>query len=247
MYYVCMKICNTRKTLHIGFLAFLSGLVLSCASTAPVAEPQIEDVPQVDDEPPVVEETVPLVEDLPVTEPVVLEPEVPVLDEEPVVEQEPVIVVEEPPAPEVDAVDEEYARSVGDVAVSRDTFIEDKEKILQIISELEVIMKNKNYKAWLSYVDQGSIDYWKLRKNLQKAEKKLPGKGLIKLQDLQKYFEWVFIPARKGRVITEIRYISDNYINAVQIQENDDDIVCYYFNKINGRWLVHIPTNEELQ
>ena len=168
----------------------------------------------------------------------VVEAEKPLVDE-PVVEQPEGVVAE----PTVQAEDDEYSRSVGGISVSRDTFAEDKETILRIISELDVIMKDpgstKSYNAWVGYVDQESVDYWKLRKNLQKAEKRLPVKG-IKLSSLQDYFENVFVPARRGREVSEIRYISDTYIKAIQVQ-GEQDIVYYYFNKINGRWMVHLP------
>ncbi len=161
------------------------------------------------------------------------------LVDEPVVEQPEGVVAE----PTVQAEDDEYSRSVGGISVSRDTFAEDKETILRIISELDVIMKDpgstKSYNAWVGYVDQESVDYWKLRKNLQKAEKRLPVKG-IKLSSLQDYFKNVFVPARRGREVSEIRYISDTYIKAIQVQ-GEQDIVYYYFNKINGRWMVHLP------
>ena len=180
--------------------------------------------------------------------------------EEPAPQPEPTSVLEEPvpvheapePIPVVDApvaeepkTDDEYSRSVGDVQVSRDTFLEDKEKVLKIIAELATIMKNMDYNSWVGYVEPASIDYWKLRKNLQKYEKRLPIKG-IKLKDLQDYFKQVFVPARKGKDVTEIRYISDTYIKAVQVREKQGDLIYYYFNKINGKWMVHLPTNEEL-
>ena len=168
----------------------------------------------------------------------VVKAEKPLVDE-PVVEQPEGVVAE----PTVQAEDDEYSRSVGGISVSRDTFAEDKETILRIISELDVIMKDpgstKSYNAWVGYVDQESVDYWKLRKNLQKAEKRLPVKG-IKLSSLQDYFKNVFVPARRGREVSEIRYISDTYIKAIQVQ-GEQDIVYYYFNKINGRWMVHLP------
>ncbi|WP_294430952.1 hypothetical protein [uncultured Treponema sp.] len=218
-----MKITNFRNTAIclISALSF-AGTAVSCQSTkaeppAPVAE---EPAP-----PPVVEEPAPVVEELP-----------------PVIEQEPEPVIEEPATD-----DDEYSRSVGDVAVSRDAFSEDKEKILSIIAELDNIMKdpasNKSYNAWIGYVAPASIDYWKIRKNLQKAEKKLPVKG-VKLQTLQDYFKLVFVPARRGREVTEIRYISDTYIKAVQVQE-EQITVYYYFNKVDGKWMIHLPTNEE--
>ncbi len=171
----------------------------------------------------------------------------------PVVEEPPVEVAEPEPEPEVPAeepaVDDEYSRSVGEVAVDRDTFAEDKEQVLKIIAELDTVMRSKDYNSWLTYVEKESIEYWMLRKNLQKAEKRLPVKG-IKLRDLKDYFNYVFIPARAGKAVSEIRYISDTYIKAVQVQEPSNGqtaeqvTVYYYFNKINGRWMVHIPPIE---
>ena len=171
----------------------------------------------------------PLVEETPAEPEVAPEPEAPVAEPEP----EPV-------------VDDEYSRSVGDVAVDRDTFIDDKEQVLKIIAELDTVMRSKDYNSWLTYVDKESINYWMLRKNLQKAEKRLPVKG-IKLRELKDYFNYVFLPARAGRTVSEIRYISDTYIKAVQVQgegESEQVTVYYYFNKIDGRWMVHLPPIE---
>lgn len=162
----------------------------------------------------------------------------------PAPKEEPPPVVERPAVSP--RLDDEYSRSIGSVAVSRDAFLEDKEKILRIISELDVIINDMNYNSWITYIDKDSVNYWKLRSNLAKAEKRLPGKGLIKLKDLQDYFKWVFVPARKGKTVTEIRYISDKYINAVQVQQGQEDLICYYFTKSDGRWMVRLPTNEEL-
>lgn len=170
---------------------------------------------------------------------------------EPQVEEQPV----EAPQPEVQnevaaeaptvaaEVDDEYSRSVGDIGVSRDTFEDDKTKILRIIDELAGVMKDMDYKRWLTYVDNESIQYWQQPANLKKAQNRLPVKGL-KLKNLQDYFKYVFVPARSGRTVTEIRYISDTYTKAIQVREKQDDVVYYYFNKIDGFWMVHLPPIE---
>ena len=246
MYDLSMKISKiTNKSFLAVSSVLLPALLFSCGSS------KVEPAAPVVVEEPVVQEVTPP----PAPE---VEPEEVLPVEEPLpVAPEPSPVVEEPepePEPEPD-IDDEYSRSVGTVSVSRDTFAEDKDAVLRVISALAEIMtdssSNKSYNAWLGYVDPNSRDYWKLRKNLQKAEKKLPVKG-IKLQTLQDYFKHVFCPARRGREVTEIRYISDNYIKAVQVQKADKEknkeeqvTVYYYFNKINGEWMVHLPTNEE--
>ncbi|WP_147634886.1 hypothetical protein [Treponema pectinovorum] len=141
---------------------------------------------------------------------------------------------------------DEYSKSVGKVTVSKDTFEADKAEILNIIEKLKRVMADYDYNAWLLYVNNESKIYWSDPANLKKAQSKLPIKGL-KLKNLQDYFKYVFVPSRSGRDITTLRYESESYVKAVQITSNeslDTDekyTVYYYFNKINGRWYLHLP------
>ncbi len=177
------------------------------------------------------------------TEDVPPQPEKTVVAEEKTeAEVQPPVSGEPEKEPVVQTEDDEYSRSVGAVSVSRDTFEEDKNRILKIIEDLSKVMKDMDYKSWLTYVDKESINYYSQPANLKKAQSRLPVKGL-KLNSLQDYFKYVFVPARRDRSVTEIRYISDTYIKAIQVQESQD-IVYYYFNKINGYWMVHIPPIE---
>lgn len=141
-----------------------------------------------------------------------------------------------------DPVEEEYHRSVGELKVSRDTFENDKRIIMKKIDELSLIMADKNYKAWRGYIDSESLTYWGRISNLKKAQSKLPIKGL-QLKTLEDYFKYVFVPSRVGRIITEIRYISDKSVKAIEIEESQD-VVYYYFYKVNGEWMVHLPAND---
>lgn len=144
---------------------------------------------------------------------------------------------EVPPVPS--AEDSEYARSIGEITISKNEFAEDKAAIQAIIKELDVIMKNLDYKKWVTYVDQESISYWSKPVNLKKASSKLPKKGLL-LRNLEDYFRFVFVPSRSGRDVPEIRYATNTYVKAVQFQD-DTDIIYYHFNKIDGQWMVHLP------
>lgn len=141
----------------------------------------------------------------------------------------------QPPSP----IDDEYARSVGNVAVTKDRFVEDKAEILGIIEKLSTVMKEKNYGAWMNLLDEESISYWKQKQNLKKAQARLPIKG-IQLRTMEDYFKYIFIPARQNRTITEIRYISDKYVKAIEMKESVD-YVYYYFNKVDRKWMLHLP------
>ena len=141
-------------------------------------------------------------------------------------------------------VDDEYTRSVKAIEtneiITPDTFAEDKKAILQTISELDWIMKNKDYNSWLNYVTPQSIDYWKQKSHLQAVSARLPG-NRIQLKTLEDYFNWVFRLSRQNARVDEIRYISSKLVKAVQVDGNKDTIY-YQFEKQNGRWLISLDT-----
>ena len=143
-----------------------------------------------------------------------------------------------------DATDDEYLRSIANLdeaeAVSKQEFTDDKNEILEIISELATIMESQDTLAWLKYIDDESKEYYKNPVNLRKAQRKLPNK-LIELKTIEDYFKYVFIPARRNSQIDEIRYISRTHVKAVQIREDMPDAIYYEFKKENGKWLVYIP------
>lgn len=139
-----------------------------------------------------------------------------------------------------DVNQEEFERSTSSVTVTKETFMEDKTVILNIIGDLDQIMQDQNYDGWLNYLDTSSINYWSQRTNLQKAANRLPVKG-IRLTTLEDYFRYVFISSRAGKRVDEIRYDTNNSVKAVQV--NDDiDIVYYNFLKMDGIWKLHLPT-----
>ncbi len=163
--------------------------------------------------------------------------------EEPKEEPKIAEVIPEPVVePEKTEEDKEYERSVAnmDSTVSKEEFAEDKAIILEIIEELDSVMRYANYKKWITYVDDESIRYWSKKQNLQKASSRLPGNGIIRLNTLEDYFKYVFIPARKGRAVDEIRYETPTSVKVVQVNGNMD-IIYYSFYKINNEWKIHLP------
>ena len=151
-----------------------------------------------------------------------------------------VIVISE----EDDGSDDEYLRSIANLdeaeTVSKKEFTDDKNEILEIISELALIMETQNTLSWLNYIDEESKEYYKNPVNLRKAQQRLRDKR-IELKTIEDYFKFVFIPARANRQIDEIRYISKNHIKAVQLNEDMSATIFYEFKKQNGKWLIYIP------
>lgn len=206
-------------------LLFLAGCAATKGTTE-VVEP-VEEVPVPQ------EVQTPAVE----PEPVASEPEIP----EPVA-PEPVVPESEPK--ELTPEEQEFLRSTkaldGELSVSMDTFTKDKKDVLETIAELDQIMKKGDYTRWLTYVSKESKDYWMNAQHLKELEGRLPVKGL-KLSGLRDYFKYIFIPARAGHHVDEIRYVSDTIVKAVQVKEKRD-VVYYTFEKIDGKWLLKLDT-----
>ncbi|MBR4374037.1 MAG: hypothetical protein IKP49_06735 [Treponema sp.] len=115
----------------------------------------------------------------------------------------------------------------------------DKNEINQLISEIDVIMKEKRFDDWLNYIDKKSKAYWSKRSNLKNAQERMPVEG-IELNSLEDFFNHVFIPARENCEIHEVRYISGTQVKCIEIR-NNKDVIIYYLNKTNGKWLISIP------
>lgn len=151
----------------------------------------------------------------------------------------------EPAKVEEQKTDEEYERSVGQIAegdsVTKEEFITDKTEIINIIKDLQKIMDKQDYQAWLKYISKDSIKYYSSPVNIRKANKRLPDKTIV-LNGLEDYFKYVFIPSRKQSQVDEIRYVSKTAVKAVQVQEDGSIFVYYNFVKEEAGWKVKLPT-----
>lgn len=163
------------------------------------------------------------------------------LPKEEVIKEEPQKVEEIVP----EKVNDEFSRSTrqlnGEV-ISQETFTEDKNSLLNIISELSIIMANKDYNEWVKYLSQESILYWRNTSNLATVSKRLPVKGL-RLRTLEDYFKFVFIPSRLNKTVDEIRYVSKSLVKVVKMKAEEDtnhDVIYYTFEKINNKWYLHL-------
>lgn len=206
------------KKIYVLFTIIFGVCLISCGSSP------VEKAPE--PEAPAIEETLidePEVED--VTE---ADDEVELINEE---------------VSQIDEDEEEYIRSTqalsAEELVTKDEFTEDKAEILRIINELQSVMEKEDVEEWLTYVDKNSKSFYSNPSNIRKVQKKLPNKAVI-LNGIGDYFKYVFIPSRKNREITEIRYISKTNTKAVQVKDDGSITIFYQFIKINGKWYVQL-------
>lgn len=225
-------------------LVVLAFFLVACKTTETIAEesPPVKEVSKPN----------PSVQQIVETPAVSQEEKEPAKELETVKQPEPEPEPEPNPAPVEEAlVNEEYLRSISGMEsgeVSRKDFEDDKRKILEIIDELADVMSSYNYDDWLSYIEPNSVKYWQDAKNLANASQRLPVSVRAqlpskRLKTLRDYFSFVFVPARKDRVVDEIRYISPESVKAVDVTA-DSDIIYYNFKKLDGKWFIHLPASD---
>ena len=155
------------------------------------------------------------------------------------------VAVEQPEEKQpVDSVKSEYERSIKQMegtVVTLDEFQRTKKDILQVIAELNKIIKNKDYESWLGYLSPDTKEYWSDPVNLANVATRLPVNG-IKIRNLKDYFNYVFIPARQNSRVEEIRYLSKNTVKAVQPMEKED-LIFYTFENNGENWLLVLDKN----
>ncbi len=202
------------KKIYFIFALLLCFCLVSCGSK-PVAE---DNTPQA----PVEEDVIEVEDDV-----IEIEDDVELINEEVTIETD----------------DDEYIRSTkalsAEELVTKDEFAEDKAEILRIIKELQKVMEKEDVEEWLTYVDTDSKNYYSFPANIRKVQKKLPNKTIV-LNGIGDYFKYVFIPSRKNREITEIRYISKTNTKAVQVNEDGSITRYYQFIKVDGKWYVQL-------
>jgi len=219
--------------------------LISCGTTEQetepeVTEPEITEVIQEEEETEIIETEVEI------EEPVIEDEPEEIQEEEPEIEEEPDEEIDEVEDVEDVVENDEFTRSTNEMneTISFDQFSEDKAAILDKITELDNIMSNFEYENWRKCIEAKSLEYYSNPLNLRKAQKKLPDKS-IQLKGPRDYFKYVFIPSRKMSQVEEIRYISPTYIKAVEVREEEDTtLVYYYFVKEDGKWLVRLPEVE---
>lgn len=241
------------------YTLFISLILYSCVSADNVVSEDIVSPPSEESETELAIEI-----QIPDPEPVSQEPEIPV--PEPVlivpVEEEPEVVTSE--EPEIISVDEdeyidqevifeepelheEYLRSISNlsgeevIVVPPAKFEEDKGQIFIIIEDLDRIMKKKDFDSWYAYLTDESAEYWSNRHNLLELSRYLFSVDDFRFNNIREYFEMFFIPARRGRIVDEIRYVTPEYVKVVQYK-NKTDVIYYFFEKQNGEWKLKLDT-----
>ncbi len=169
-------------------------------------------------------------------------------DEQPVVQEE---AVEEEPAPEpekeaigedevVEAEEETPADEPGVFVVSEEVFTETFQDIENLISDLNGIIRAKNYDSWLTYLTGEYYELYNSHEKLQEiSQQPILQKYGIRLRTLRDYFEYVVVPSRSQAKLDDLIFTDNTHIKAIMLI-NGKRSILYSLEKIDGMWKIGI-------
>lgn len=148
-------------------------------------------------------------------------------------EKKPEPVVQEPVKPEPEP-EEVVIATVGDVSITQKQYTETKSEIEIVVEELNTITQKSNYNGWLQYLSSDYKEYLSTPSVLKEVSEKLPIKG-VKINNLQDYFKYVFVPSRKNVRVDDIQFTTPTRVNVI-MKESGTRLLVYSLEKIGTKW-----------
>ncbi|CEM61535.1 hypothetical protein DWQ65_04245 [Treponema phagedenis] len=165
---------------------------------------------------------------------IAVQPEPEIIQPAPTPEPEP----EPKPEPAVKAQDssEDVVASFGAVTITRKKYDETKCEIEKVVANLNRITSEQNYKEWLEVLSDEYKKVYSQPSVLQSSSESLPIKG-IRLNNLQDYFTYVFVPSRQKIRVDSIEFLSPSKVNVIMNDgKSDRQLLVYKIEKIKNLW-----------
>jgi hypothetical protein len=127
---------------------------------------------------------------------------------------------EQDPPPVPAAVAEEAVESFDPAAVSQAVHDSTKQEVEEVVRQLNIINRNRNYRTWLTWMDERYVkeigDPGFLETQTQSP--RLVQQNIV-LKNLQDYFIYVFIPSRQNARVDDIEFISPHKVRVITITQ----------------------------
>ncbi|MBQ7613039.1 MAG: hypothetical protein IJU92_08210 [Spirochaetaceae bacterium] len=149
-------------------------------------------------------------------------------------EPAPVVVPPEPVVETQHEPEEIVVATVGELTITQKHYTETKSEIELVVDELNTITQKMNYNAWLKYLSTEYRDHFSTPSVLREVSEKLPIKG-VKLNTLQDYFKYVFVPSRKNVRVDDIQFTTATRVDVI-MREAGARLLVYSLEKINSSW-----------
>jgi hypothetical protein len=165
------------------------------------------------------------------TQQLIIEPS-PTSEVEPVIE--PATVEMEPAIEVIEAKDETY---FDPTSISKEVFDATKGEVQALIEELNQLIRDKNYTAWVQYLSPGykeSLSNPEFLKTVSESSR-LKNQKIV-LKNLEDYFLYVVVPSRANDRVDDIEFIGQNRVKAYTITSKGQRLRLYELEKTDGNW-----------
>lgn len=130
--------------------------------------------------------------------------------------------------------EEEIVATFGKVKITKKDYVDTKSEIVSVVEDLNTITANSDYKRWRTYLSDEYVEYFSQKNVLQAVSEKLPIKG-IRLNSLNDYFNYVFVPSRKAIRVDDIKFTSPKTVDVI-MHNAGSRLLIYSLEKREEQW-----------
>ncbi len=142
-----------------------------------------------------------------------------------------------PPEPEPEPEPEPQEEQV-EVEISEELYEKTFDEVEAVIGELNAIVREKDFGAWLGYLTQRYTDYYSNPNVLlQQSQRPVLERNEIVLESIEDYFTYVFVPSRANLRLDDIVFLSDNTVEAIMVID-EKRYVLYLLKRVDDRWKI---------
>lgn len=140
---------------------------------------------------------------------------------------------EQEPEPEQPASEPE-----GPIEVSEEVYEQTFDEIEATIEELNAVISARNFDRWRNYLTDAYEEEYSDPARLEEISgMPILERNDITLTSLRDYFNWVVVPSRQDARLDDLRFLSENEVDAI-MEINGNRVILYRLRKIDGRWKV---------
>ncbi|AEJ19554.1 hypothetical protein [Gracilinema caldarium] len=122
-------------------------------------------------------------------------------------------------------------------SISQEVFDTTKGEVQALIEKLNLIIRNRDYEAWVQYLSPSyktALSDSEFLKNASESSR-LKNQNII-LKNLEDYFLYVVVPSRANDRVDDIEFISKNRVKAYTITNKGQRLRLYELEKTAGNW-----------
>jgi hypothetical protein len=128
----------------------------------------------------------------------------------------------------------------GDFVVSDELFWRTFEEIKAVVAELDTIIREKRYDAWLGHLSREYIGRTGSREFLEQASKsaRLTSKKIV-LASMEDYFVNVVVQSRLQTALDDIQFVDEANVKALT-QVGGETYILYWLTREDGAWKIGV-------